>query len=545
MRPLPVRWRVTAAFSGTLAVVLIGANSFVLLRLADELDQSIERGLRTRAAQIRATVQGPPGTWEYGGGSRLESDENPAQVLRPDGTVAGATARAGAALLSADQLRRALVGGILVDRPGGRRPSPDQPGADGLGVAQPSADGLGVDRPGAGIDEDLRLLAEPAFVDGEQVVIVVGDSLDERREALTSLALLQVLGSVIALVVSGAAGYAVAGVALRPVEAIRRRAELISDQQAGAGADAGTHLLVAAGDLAAAGDRHATDSPTDGPPSGSPRASDHESATRLSSPAVDDELGRLTRTLNAMLDRIDRARRQERELARREHRFVADASHELRTPLAVVRAEVDVVLQDAAGPAELRAALTSIGEEVDRLDRLTQDMLALARSTQLAPVDQVAHSVRSVLDAAAALVRPRLPAGRRLTVHCPDQLTATVNHAHLARAVADLLDNAVHHGEGDVRCSAWRTSSDVAIQVRDHGPGIPAAFVPRAFERFTRADLSRQSAGSGLGLAIVQAIVTEHRGRVELQNAQPGLTVRLILPQEGAHPPAGGPTSGS
>ena len=457
MTRLPLRWKVTLAFSGALLVVLMAVGAFVYLRLEVELEQSLDRGLRARAAEISALVVRSPDGVARADATGLESDESVAQILDADGKVVASTSRAAVPLLDATQLRRARTGALFADRPGDEH-----------------------------VDESLRLLAVPVRARGEELVAVAGASLDERNEALSSLLVLELVGLAVALVVASAAGYVVSGVALRPVDAMRRRAEEITDQP----------------------DR------------------------RLPVPPVDDELGRLATTLNAMLDRLGRARVAEREAIANERRFVADASHELRTPLTILKSEIEVALLGTRDVGELEAALASAGEETDRLCRLAEDLLVLAQADdgrlpiRPTPLD-VGETVRAV---AARAARAAAAAGRRITVEVPPGLSATADRLHLERALENLVDNALRHGAGDIELSADRAEQGIRITVRDHGTGFPEDFRPHAFERFSRAAAGRTGAGSGLGLSIVEAVARSHGGSVEAENAHPGARVRITLP---------------
>jgi two-component system OmpR family sensor kinase len=220
--------------------------------------------------------------------------------------------------------------------------------------------------------------------------------------------------------------------------------------------------------------------------------------------------------------------RLERGLAR-ERRFVADASHELRTPLTSLQAELDLALRRPRSAHELAAALTSVREEVERLRRLADDLLVLAR------VDQEALELRRERLAAPELlesVRRRFAArasesGRELAVRAPE-LELLGDRLRLEQAVGNLVDNALRHGTGAVRLEAMAAESVVRLAVSDEGAGIPRELEQRAFERFTRVDGARGGDGTGLGLAIVAAIAHAHGGTVRAA----GATVAIELPDQ-------------
>ena len=211
----------------------------------------------------------------------------------------------------------------------------------------------------------------------------------------------------------------------------------------------------------------------------------------------------------------------------RERRFVADAGHELRTPLATLKAELEVTRMEGGDAEALRAGLRSAEEEVDRLSRLAEDLLVLARA------DGGGLALRSG-DTDLDDVLGRAARGRVGVRVVPSGLRVRVDALRLEQAIGNLLDNAVRHGAPPVDVRARQEDGRVRIVVRDHGPGIPAAFAPRALDRFSRADEARAAGGAGLGLAIVAAIATAHGGEVRLRDAEPGAAVEVVLPTKPA-----------
>jgi heavy metal sensor kinase len=328
-----------------------------------------------------------------------------------------------------------------------------------------------------------RLLVTPVEQGGETLVLVVGASLEDRDDALDGLlAQLLVIGP-IALVVSSLAGYLLAAAALRPVEAMRRQAATIS--------------------------------------------SDHPEQ-RLPLPEARDEIRRLGETLNAMLGRLE-------EGLTRERRFVADASHELRTPLALLRTELELALRRPRSPDELEAALRSAQEEVDRLALLAEDLLVLARADDgRLPLRLTALRPEDVLTSVARRFSLRADGdGRRVEVSSASDAPILGDRLRLEQALGNLVDNALRYGSGTVRLEAERSNGTVELRVTDEGSGFPPELLPRAFDRFTRADEARGGGASGLGLAIVEAIVRAHGGAVSAGNAPGGgAVVSLQLPAE-------------
>jgi two-component system OmpR family sensor kinase len=324
--------------------------------------------------------------------------------------------------------------------------------------------------------DGLRLLAVPA--DGR--TLVLGTSVEDRDEALDGLLAQLLVAGPVALLLGSIAAYAVAGAAVRPVEEMRRRADEISADTSG---------------------------------------------RRLPLPQARDEIARLGATLNAMLDRLDAG-------LRRERRFVADAGHELRTPLALLKAELEMALRRPRSAAELEQAVRSAGDEVDRLARLADDLLALASSDGGGlPLNLEDVDVSDVVAAVARRFASRAPA---LDLDAPRGLVVRGDRLRLEQAIGNLVDNALRHGAATVRVRAAREDGRVAVRVADGGRGFALAFLPRAFEPFSRADEARARGGAGLGLAIVDAVARAHGGEARAANRREGgAEVTLLLPAHG------------
>ena len=233
-------------------------------------------------------------------------------------------------------------------------------------------------------------------------------------------------------------------------------------------------------------------------------------------PRSNDEISRLATTLNAMLERLEAAFEHER-------RFVADASHELRTPLALLRAEIEVTLRRQRTAGELEATLRSAAEETERLSRLAEDLLLIARADrgglpirrQLVPASEIFATVVRRFSGRA----DRLGAGT-LVVEGGD-LGLDADPERLTQAIGNLVDNALGHGAHSIVLSAVEHNGLAELHVADDGDGFPEDFLPRAFDRFSRADEARSRGGTGLGLSIVELIASAHGGRARAAN-RPG-----------------------
>jgi signal transduction histidine kinase len=440
---VPIRVRLAAAFALAMAVVLAGTCWFVYARLESHLDASLAQDLRLRTQDLSALVRHGGSLEAATGGNLVERGESYAELLDSNGRVLEATRPIGRTpLLTPEQVHRALGQEIAVDLP-----------------TVP------------GLDERSRLLA--TSLDGK--VLAVGATLSNNSETLASLRDVMVIAGPIALVLASLAGYFLAGLSLRPVESMRRRAATISGENI---------------------------------------------ESRLPVPRTHDEIARLAETLNEMLGRIEEVRRREQD-------FVADAGHELRTPLALLRTELELALRQSGSAEELKEAIRGASHEVDRLTQLAEGLLLIARADrgrlalQLEDVD-----VETLLRSVAERYRWR----GELSVELPAGLVLHADRLRLEQALGNLVDNAIRHGSGRVELSGAAVDGCVELHVRDEGPGVPAGFADHAFERFTRPDEGRSTAGSGLGLSIVKVVVEAHGGSAHLA----GSDVWMSLPTAAA-----------
>jgi signal transduction histidine kinase len=254
---------------------------------------------------------------------------------------------------------------------------------------------------------------------------------------------------------------------------------------------------------------------------------------RINLEGPDDELKRLAQTFDGMLARLDEAFEAQR-------RFIADASHELRNPLAIIRTNLDVDLLDpTAGPERMQHAADVVRRATERMGRLVDDLLALARLDAPRSLEEkvdLAAIADEVAEEYAAVAAERgLSLYRAL--HAADEVRG--DPQSLKRAIANLVDNAIRFGPPGTAVSVSSGTQDgwAYAAVQDRGPGIRPEDQERVFERFWRADKARSRAegGSGLGLAIVRQIVDSHGGAVRLSSTpNEGSTFVVWLPRVGA-----------
>jgi two-component system OmpR family sensor kinase len=435
-----------------IAVVLAGTGFFIYLQFQNDVDTAVDAGLRSRADELSAVVRQQETSLAAGKQHLVGRTESFAEVLDPSGKVVDSSPAIGAVdLLDQAQLRAAATAPTFADH-----------------------------GPLTGTDDGVRLLAVPVTAPAGERIVVVGTSTASRDESLVDLRQLLLIALPAALILASLAGYWVAAAALRPVDAMRARAEEIS-----------------------------TAAPDE----------------RLPVPATRDEVARLGRTLNEMLARLGDALERERA-------FVADASHELRTPLAILRAELELALAEGRSPAELRAALASAAEETDRLTQLSEDLLTIAQTERgelplrLEPL-RLADSFATV---ERRFGRRAGEAGRRIEIGDGGEIRPRADWLRLDQAIGTVVDNALRYGAGTITLAGRQTGDAVEIHVTDEGEGFPPGFVDRAFERFSRAPGIR-AGGSGLGLAIVATVAEAHGGSAHAANRPGGgADVWLVIP---------------
>jgi signal transduction histidine kinase len=324
----------------------------------------------------------------------------------------------------------------------------------------------------------VRLAVVPVSMEGSTTTgtYVVAYAVGQQRDQLVGLMRVYVLVAVGALVAAGLVGWLVAGRLLAPLHSLREAAARLE-----------------ADDLTERIDVHG-----------------------------DDDVAALTRSYNAMLDRLQTSFEVQRQ-------FLDDAGHELRTPLTVLSGHLQVLdVDDPAAVAETRALLL---DETDRMGRLVDDLIVLAQARRpdflrLGPVD-LTGLTDDVLDKARALGE------RRWLLDQIAEVRVMADGQRLTQALLQLCANAVKFSPPGSQIGVGSAADDheVRLWVRDEGVGIDPDDLPDVFERFTRLDASRAAEGSGLGLSIVAAIADAHGGRVDVEsNPGHGSTFQIVIP---------------
>src|SRR5580698_10505616 len=352
----------------------------------------------------------------------------------------------------------------------------------------------------AGEKGGFRAYATRFSADGQSWSLVILRSLHAQQEMLEQIRVAFTWLIPLGVLLAGCGGYFLARRSLAPVAAMGQQAQLIG------------------------------------------AANLHE---RLEVRNANDELGRLARTFNELLDRLDRS-------FERQRRFISDASHELRTPVSILRGEAEVALSQASrSPEEYRESLAVLHQEAQRLARIVEDLFTLTRAD--AGEHRLAYSdfyldelVADGVRAARALAQAKNIA---LVVVAPEEMPVHADEDLLRRMMLNLLDNAIKYtpegGKVAVTCSSAPRGYE--LSVTDSGPGIPVDMQAKIFERFFRVDRARsrtdRDGGAGLGLAIARWIAEAHLGRIELVRSDAtGSTFTVCVPVSAKHSPSVDPS---
>jgi signal transduction histidine kinase len=447
---VPIRVRLTASFSAAVILVLVASGLFVYVRLRADLDDAIDAELRARSAAVEELVRrsGP----EVASSTPLEDvEESFVQIVDADGRL----------IDSAGTVRRPAL-------------SPAE-------LQELSGEGTWVERDLPGVDGKARILARPV-IGRQDLVVVVGQSMVNRDEALLDVRNSYAIGGPLAVIVASLLGYWLARLGLAPVEEMRRTAADVSARRTG---------------------------------------------RRLPLPGADDEIRQLGLTLNDMLDRLERS-------FDRERRFVSDAGHEFRTPIAVAKTELEAALRTGDYGPDVGDAIKAAIEECDCLAQLAEDLLVVARTDEGGLTLYVeSMAARDLLDGVRDRFLDRARSRERAIVVDAGDGVFIGDRARLRQALGNLVDNSLRYGDGTVTLRASGTADVIVFDVSDEGAGFTADLVDRAFDRFSRGDQARTRAGAGLGLAIVRALAEAHGGDASIVDGgadSSGATVRLTMP---------------
>ena len=336
----------------------------------------------------------------------------------------------------------------------------------------------------------LLVYNQPIAARGQLVgVMQVARSLSEQDDSMVTLRNALLIGSVFVVALAFIIGWVLSGAALRPIQRITDTAHIIGAQR----------------DFDRRVDYR-------GPP---------------------DEVGQLATTFNGMLNELQGAHQQTEQTLQQQRRFVADASHELRTPLTTIRGNLGLLQrQPPITEEDEHAVLGDMVDETNRLIRLVNDLLVLARSDAGRALRRAPVSMAPLVD---EVCRQARLLGEQRTIACEDVPNVSVmgDQDALKQVLLILLDNALKFTpeNGTITIGATKADQVAAINIRDTGPGIAPETLPHIFERFYRSDESRTGSGAGLGLAIAQELIEAQQGEITVESQiGKGSTFTVTLP---------------
>ena len=333
--------------------------------------------------------------------------------------------------------------------------------------------------------EDMLIYSRPVTQDGETTYIVqVARSLTERNRTLKSLATTLAGVGVITILVAFGAGWALSGYSLKPIDRITQTAKAIGEER--------------------------------------------DFTRRVSYAGPPDEVGRLASTFNQMLGGLQEAYQKVEHSLQMQRNFVADVSHELRTPLTTLRGNLGLLRRDPPTPPEEQAdILSDMVEESDRLIRLVNDLLLMARADAGRSLAREALEIKPLLEECVRQAR-QLDQQRKISLDVSGESNMMGDRDALKQVVLILLDNALKHSDGAIQVKAALNSRQVELRVQDFGPGIPSDKLDHVFDRFYRGEEASITPGFGLGLPIAKSLVEGMNGTIEIES-KVGIGSILIL----------------
>ena len=324
-------------------------------------------------------------------------------------------------------------------------------------------------------DENMLIYSRPIVQEGKTIYIVqVARSLTERNRTLKSLATTLGGAGLITILIAFGAGLVLSGLTLNPIQRITHTAETIGEER--------------------------------------------DFSRRVSYTGPPDEVGRLANTFNQMLTRLQDAYQKVEYSLEQQRNFVADVSHELRTPLTTLRGNLSLLGRKPPAPPEEQAdILADMVDESDRLIRLVNDLLLLARADAGRSLSAEPIAIQPVLEETVRQAR-QLDLNRQITLDIPIGVSIIGDRDAFKQVMLILLDNALKHSDGPVHASVCLTPGQVEIRVKDYGAGISPEKLGRVFDRFYRGEDNIIAPGFGLGLPIAKAFVEGMGGTIGIES---------------------------
>jgi two-component system OmpR family sensor kinase len=350
----------------------------------------------------------------------------------------------------------------------------------------------------AEIETERLLIHNQPFsygADDTPLILQVATSLSDQDQNLNTLGRILIVGSSLAVIAAFGIGWLLAGLTLHPINRLRQTAQTIGAER------------------------------------------DFNRRVDYSGP--NDEIGRLVTTFNDMLAELQAAYVQVEETLQTQRRFVADASHELRTPLTTLRGNIGLLQRQPPISVEDRTdVLGDMVDETERLMRLVNELLALARADAGRPLHQEPVQLKPLIEDVCQQIKLLAP---ERSIICRSNFDVMVigDGDALRQVLLVLLDNALKHtpAEATITLATGLNDGQVSIQISDDGPGIPPAHLPHIFDRFYRGDAARSSPGAGLGLAIADELTKAQNGAISVESqVGQGSTFTFTLPLSSGNP---------
>ncbi len=323
--------------------------------------------------------------------------------------------------------------------------------------------------------EKMLIYSRPVIVDDRVLYIVqVARSLTERDRTLQSLAITLLLAGSFMVILAFGIGWVFSEITLRPINRITQTAQTIGDER--------------------------------------------DFTKRVTYTGPPDEVGQLARTFNAMLARLQDAFQKVEHALQMQRDFVADVSHELRTPLTTLRGNLDLLRRNPPAPPEEQAdILADMVDESDRLIRLVNDLLLLARADAGRSLAREPIEIQPILEETVRQAH-QLDVNRQINLDSPLNISIVGDRDAFKQVILILLDNALKHSNGGINLKVEQDGAQVEIRVQDFGPGISPDKLEHVFDRFYRGDDTPTIAGFGLGLPIAKTLAEGMGGKIAIQS---------------------------
>lgn len=480
---MPIKLRLTISFSLVTAIMVAVGSILFLHQVSSGLQSSLIAGLRTKGYILGQNTSGGSQSGPTGTSSNQEvpsnlngPDTNSAEVQLPG--LPFSVAAPNSSVTAAQILRS---NGTVVE-------------SFGLPVSAPL---LSASQSNSAASHELTirkylhknptlLLAEPVPGSNRRIA-VVGASLRNINSSIMRVKVELALFGTLLVLIAGLAAWILSGAALAPVSKMRRQVEEIFELG---------------------------------------------QWSSLEIPRTRDEIAHLAKTLSELLRRLE-------ESVSRQRGFVTVAGHELRTPLAILKGELELAQKSDRTESELRSAVVAALDETDRIIRLSEQLLLLARKDEGASIvtlemKEISPLLSRSIDDFSSVAKER---GVSLLLECDESVICAIDESALRQIMANLLSNSLRYSPSGaiIKVTCKYEPDSIVLVVKDQGPGFPSDFIPLAFERFTRADehRDRASGGAGLGLAIVKSLVEAMNGKILASNATLGgaqLTIKFPIP---------------